>query len=282
MKPKAANISIRAWEADGILLEQYAYTSGTVEPLPKHTHETYQLGLSFDCSGEYYYGGEYHCIPTGSLSIIHWGEVHSPSDRTYLPEPVSFWMMHIHPAWLQTITAEINERFAVPPFFKTVFITDSMLNHLFLKLHSVISKPISQLEQDTDLWQFLSYLVVHHAQEHPCVSPHSSSHAGVKVARDYLHVHYADEIALDELAQIAGLSRFHFCRIFRKEVGVSPSTYQTQLRIAQAKKLLVQGMSIATVASLTGFYDQSHFGWHFKRQVGVTPKRYGSNTAIFS
>lgn len=282
MKTKAADISIHAWEADGILLEQYAYTSGTVEPLPKHAHEEYQLGLSFDCSGEYYYGGEYHRIPIGSLSIVHSGEVHSPSDRTYLPTPVSFWMMHVHPSWLQTVTAEMSEKSAAFSFFPAVFITDSVLNHLFLILHTVTSKPTSQLEQDTAIWQFLSYLVVHHAQNRPCVSPHPLSHAGVKLARDYLHAHYADEVSLDELAQIAGLSRFHFCRVFRKEVGLSPSSYQTQLRIAQAKKLLVQGVSIATVATLTGFYDQSHFGWHFKRQVGVTPKRYENNTAIFS
>ena len=282
MKPKATDISIHGWESDGILLEQYAYTSGTVEPLPKHTHEEYQLGLSFDCAGEYHYGGEYHCIPTGSLSIIQSGEVHSPSDRTYLAEPISFWMMHVHPSWLQTVTAEISEKAVVVPFFQTISITDSVLNHLFLALHTVTRKTASKLEQDTAIWQFLSYLVVHHAQNRPSVPPLLTSHAGVKLARDYLHTHYADEISLDELAQIAGLSRFHFCRVFRKEVGLSPNIYQTQLRIAQAKKLLVQGMAIATVATSTGFYDQSHFGGQFKRQVGVTPKCYGKKTAIFS
>lgn len=41
MNNKAATISVQAWESDGILLEQYAYTSGSVEPLPKHSHEDY-------------------------------------------------------------------------------------------------------------------------------------------------------------------------------------------------------------------------------------------------
>jgi AraC-like DNA-binding protein len=129
------------------------------------------------------------------------------------------------------------------------------------------------------LWGFLSHLIQRHALNHPCVSPLKSAHRAIELARDYLHVHYADDISLEALATIAGLSRFHFCRTFRKQVGVSPGAYQTQLRIAQAKKLLVQGFSIATAATLTGFYDQSHFGWHFKRQVGVTPGAYISLTS---
>ena len=90
MKPKAANMSVQVWQADGILLEQYAYTSGAVEPLPKHAHSEYQFGLSFDCQGKYYYRSAYHPIPMGSLSIIHSGEVHAPSDRTFQPEPAHF------------------------------------------------------------------------------------------------------------------------------------------------------------------------------------------------
>jgi hypothetical protein len=48
MKNSAAEISVHAWASDGILLERYAYTSGFVEPLPKHSHEEYQFGLSFN------------------------------------------------------------------------------------------------------------------------------------------------------------------------------------------------------------------------------------------
>lgn len=87
MKTKAAEIVVDAQTRDDILLERYTYTSGAVEPLPKHAHEEYQFGLSFDCQGEYHYRGAAHVIPTGSLSIIHSGEVHSPSDHTYLPAP---------------------------------------------------------------------------------------------------------------------------------------------------------------------------------------------------
>lgn len=282
MKNKAAEISVSAWESDGILLERYVYTLGSVEPLPKHSHEEYQLGLSFDCQGEYHYRGAYHSIPIGSLSVINSGEVHSPSDRTYLPAPATFWMIHIHPKWLQVVTSEIFEKPSALPVFPRVFLTDPQLNRLFLSLHAAAKKPIFKLEQDTAFWHFFFHLVSYHTENPPSVRPLKSAHAAVRRACDFLHAHYASDVSLEELATIAGLSRFHFCRVFGKEMGVSPSVYQIQLRIAHAKKLLLQGIPIATVASLTGFYDQSHFGWHFKRLVGVTPGSYVGKTAIIS
>ncbi|MEA5505793.1 AraC family transcriptional regulator [Halotia wernerae UHCC 0503] len=282
MNNKAAEISVHAWESNGILLEQYAYTSGSVEPLPRHSHEEYQFGLSFNCQGEYHYRGAYYSIPPGSLSVIHSGEAHAPSDHTFLTAPAHFAMMHIRPTWLHMIAAEMAEKPANLLFFSTACLTDAKLNHLFLALQAVVNQKTSKLEQDVALWDFLSYLIRRYASNSPSVRSLKSPHAAVMLACDYLHAHYASDISLDTLAAIAGLSRFHFCRIFRKEIGVSSSAYQTQLRIAQAKKLLVQGFSITKVAAATGFYDQSHFGWHFKRQIGVTPGAYVSKTAIIS
>ena len=50
-------------------------------------------------------------------------------------------------------------------------------------------------------------------------------------ARDFLHEHYFDPIALETLARIAGVSRFHFLRLFARQFGLPPHAYQTNLRI---------------------------------------------------
>ncbi|MEM8809321.1 MAG: AraC family transcriptional regulator [Cyanobacteria bacterium P01_G01_bin.38] len=282
MQTKAAKVSVQAWESDGILLERYAYTPGKVEPLPKHAHAEYQFGLSFDCQGEYFYRGARHAIPAGSLSIIHSGEVHSPSDRTFLPQSAHFAMAHIDPMWLQRVAAEVFQKPISAPYFSASFITDPQLNNLFIALQAVINTQASKLEQETALWDFLVYLITHYAAHQSVAQPGKPVHKAVKLAGDYLHAHYAEDISLGALAAIANLSPFHFCRVFSKAFGLSPSAYQTQLRIAQARKLLAQNLPIATVATLTGFYDQSHFGWHFKRQVGTTPGKYVSKVAISS
>lgn len=281
MQRQAAQISVQAWESEGLLLERYAYTSGALIPLPKHAHAEYQFGLSFDCQGEYAYQGARYPIPVGSLSIIHSGEVHAPSDRPSLPEPAHFSMAHIDPKWLDLVAAEIAGKPASAPFFPMTSITDPALNRLFLALQAAIDGQASQLQRDTALWEFLAYLIANYASNRTSAQPVKPIHTAVKRTLDYLHAHYASDISLKELAAIAGLSRFHFCRVFGKEVGLSPSTYQTQLRIAQARKLLAQGCPIATVAAMTGFYDQSHLGWHFKRQVGTTPGNYSARQSAY-
>lgn len=274
MPPKVAHVAVQAHYSDGLLLEQYAYTPGAVVPLPKHTHAEYQFGLSFDCQGDYFYRGARYGIPTGSLSVIHSGEVHAPSDRTSLPEPAHFCMAHIDPTWLRLVAGEMQEKAVGNPFFPTVWIKDAVLNQQFLQLQTVVCRQASRLERDMALWSFIAYLVANHAADRVALSPPKSAPTAVERARGYLHDHFAEDISLEQLAAIADLSRFHFCRVFSKTVGVSPSSYQTQLRIGRARWLLAQGTSITDVAAMTGFYDQSHFGWHFKRQVGTTPGNY--------
>ncbi|MEL7352120.1 MAG: AraC family transcriptional regulator [Cyanobacteria bacterium P01_A01_bin.116] len=282
MKKPAAEISVYAHQSEGLLLEQYAYTAGWVEPILKHSHEEYQFSLSFDCHGEYTYRGEVHQIPVERLSVVHSGEVHAPSDCPHLPEPAHFAMAHIHPKWLSAVATEIAGSPSASPFFATVLPKDTLLTRLFLEMSAVATRQGSQLEKDSALWDFLSCLVGRYAVSRPPAKVSSSNKKAVIVAQDYLRSHYRDDISLDQLATLSGLSRFHFCRLFHQQVGVSASTYQTHLRLAQAKRLLANGREIIDTAIATGFYDQSHFGKYFKRHVGTTPARYLGQIEISS
>jgi transcriptional regulator GlxA family with amidase domain len=96
----------------------------------------------------------------------------------------------------------------------------------------------------------------------------------VEKALAHLHANYAEDIALDELAAAAGLSKFHFLRVFSARLGITPHRYQLLLRVVHAKDLLRDGLDLADVALRTGFFDQSHFTRCFHEIVGVTPGRY--------
>lgn len=85
----------------------------------------------------------------------------------------------------------------------------------------------------------------------------------------------ADGISLEELAEEAGVSRSHFARRFRAEMGVSPHRYQSQLRIERAKTLLRETRAnLVDIAMDLGFCSQSHFTQVFRALVGVTPRRF--------
>ena len=90
----------------------------------------------------------------------------------------------------------------------------------------------------------------------------------------HLSKHYAKPIYLEDLAAIAGLSKFHFVRLFSATLGVTPHRCQLLLRVSHAKTLLRGGEKIVEVAFRVGFCDQSHFSRYFRLLVGITPGQY--------
>ncbi|MGL4622839.1 MAG: helix-turn-helix domain-containing protein [Chroococcidiopsis sp.] len=256
-----------------MLLERYSYTCGTVEPIPKHTHAEYQFALCLDWQGEYYYRGAWHHLPEGSLSIIHPGEVHAPSEKTYVPAPATYLMMNAASDRLQAVATEVVGKTTNLPFFESLSICDSELTDAYLQFYQLATQPGVELERDSVLLLLLAQLIARYAGN-LAIAPLKRSRPEVMRARDFLRDNYTQNISLEQLANITQLSRFHLCRVFSKEIGVPPHVYQMQLRIDRAKQLLNQGAKIAEVASQIGFYDQSHFGMYFRRFVGVTPSQY--------
>jgi AraC family transcriptional regulator len=87
-------------------------------------------------------------------------------------------------------------------------------------------------------------------------------------------------ISLRELAGAAGLSRFHFSRVFKRKLGLSPAKYVERTRIEQAKALIVNAeMSLVDVAQAVGFADQSHFSRRFRAHEGRTPASFAREQA---
>jgi AraC family transcriptional regulator len=95
-------------------------------------------------------------------------------------------------------------------------------------------------------------------------------------AIDYIQAHLSEDISLDDLAIITGMSRYYFCHLFKRSTGMSPYQYVIKCRIDRAKELLLfrQDCSIADVAFQVGFASQSQFTKHFKKWVGTTPKKF--------
>ena len=90
--------------------------------------------------------------------------------------------------------------------------------------------------------------------------------------REYIDSHLSENISLDRMAEMAGLSVFHFVRAFRRSFGTPPHNYQLRRRIEHAHNLLRQTeLALSEIALSTGFSDQSHFARHFRRLTGMTP-----------
>jgi AraC family transcriptional regulator len=85
----------------------------------------------------------------------------------------------------------------------------------------------------------------------------------------------ATDFSLAAVAGEADMSEFHFSRMFRKATGQAPSQYFIQLRLDEARRLLLNSdMSVIEIALEVGYSSPSHFAHLFKRHAGVTPGEY--------
>lgn len=88
---------------------------------------------------------------------------------------------------------------------------------------------------------------------------------------EYISQKYTEVFTLSDLANIAHLSKYHFSRLFKTEIGLTPYEYLIQIKIKHSKELILKGYSPVEVALELGFADQSHFTNLFKKHTGVTP-----------
>lgn len=92
---------------------------------------------------------------------------------------------------------------------------------------------------------------------------------------NYIEDHYFEQISLDDMSRIAGLSPRYFCRFFRKMTQSTPTEYLNYYRIECAcEQLIEMQSSITEVALGCGFNDISYFIKAFHKAKGLTPKQY--------
>ena len=93
----------------------------------------------------------------------------------------------------------------------------------------------------------------------------------------YITEHMTENLTTDELAEVAGFSRFYFSRLFKEFTGLTCHEYLTSQRLIAAEQLLKQAdLSITDIALSTGFSTPSGFTRTFKQQKGITPMEYRS------
>ena len=85
---------------------------------------------------------------------------------------------------------------------------------------------------------------------------------------------YNKELTIEELSKECNISKYHFCRVFKNEMKVSPIAYINNYRISLAEILLNKGdMTVEEVSTLCGFNDVSYFYRCYKKIKGQSPKR---------
>ena len=97
----------------------------------------------------------------------------------------------------------------------------------------------------------------------------------IEQVKQFMHNNLSKPISVKCLAQKAGLSQFHFSRLFNKHVGMPPMKYLRRRRMAKAQELLHRNeKTVSDVGEEVGYPVVQHFTSVFKKEVGLTPGRY--------
>ncbi|MEN3272778.1 MAG: hypothetical protein V7636_1539 [Actinomycetota bacterium] len=260
---------VRAWRTpdhDRLLWMHGVTTSYRVDPVGE-----YVIGVASRRG--------YHLQRGRSTTIVHPGQlvVLDPSSaHSGAPADGGPWEGRLLVIELPDLQAEVfdaDDR-VLDLCFSDAVIDDQSLAGRFSALHQQMTHPASTLERQSALTSFLDDLAASSPADERRVRRAARHDPSVRRAVEHLRDDVTRNVSLDELAVVAGLSKYQLVRRFKNALGAPPHAFQISQRIALTRRLLERGERPIDVATMAGFVDQSHLHRHFRPRLGLTPKQY--------
>lgn len=271
----------RAWE--GVHIDEFGDTQVEDAHAPARDHANISLCLGPSPLIVQHRSGKTFASPSriGDFSI------YPPGDEVrwtgLAPHNVS---MRPDPTKLEQLATELRRTGLARFRFVTVFRQRDPIIEYIARIFSLELGRASHPTQDLMIESLAVTLSAHLLRSYTSavgIEERSSSTpnlASLARAVAYIEDHPERNVSLAELAGAAGVSRFHFSRLFKRRVGMSPARFVERSRIERAKAMIVQAeLSLADIAQAVGFADQSHFTRRFKFHEGLTPGQFAREQA---
>ena len=253
--------NLKARQVAGLRLAEVAYPAGY--QTPQHSHDLPQLCLVRKGIFAEVYDRKRREVRPLSLITRPAGESHA---QRFHESEVHCLIIEVEPGWLERVREH------------QVSLDDSAAFHgglsvwLATRLYREfqLADDASSLAIEGLALEVMAELSRHHEKTLGRKPPKS-----LKQARELLHAHFSESLALDDIARSVGTHPVHLARIFRRYHHCTIGEYVRKLRIESAcHEISTTDSQLALIASRTGFYDQSHFSRTFKRMMGITPGQY--------
>jgi AraC family transcriptional regulator len=216
-------------------------------------------------------------LVAGDTAFTNIGECHSGRARQ-----VEFVSIGVSAGVINELVAELG---LIGTDAEIVFRTSVVRDQALIQTARTLATEIEdeKLGHATMLDAVVRQLVIHLLRSHLTVRRSARiefSRVGpvdrrLRRAVEFMHDNYSRELALEEIAEAAYLSEYHFARLFKQITGVTPHVYLASLRLEGARRLLAEtGLPIGQISSMVGYQSQSHFTKIFKSVTGVTPRVY--------
>lgn len=272
---------VRYWRAGGVPVEAM-HARFTTHVYHRHSHESYSFGVTEAGAQAFRCRDGSHVSAAGMVMLFnpddpHDGHAADGGGFTYR-------MIHIWPDYFARLAGDVagaaGPAGGALPLFREPVADDPEAAGALCRLHAALAAGGTRLELGERLLVATRCLLRHAA---PGSRPDEAPLAARRVRaaariRDLIHdtetAGHPAGLAVDDLAEAAGCSRYAAYRAFRAAYGMAPSDYQRQLRVRAARRLLAAGASPAAASAAAGFADQAHLTRWFRRYYGVTPGAY--------
>lgn len=237
-----------------------------------HAHDTFSIGaIEAGCQIASVRGSREHTGP-GALYLLNPGEIHDGAPG--VSEGYRYRMIYPDIELLTGILEDVTGRtFHGTPSFSRQLLRDEELALEFHRAHRLVEQGTDPLLAEEAMYDVLARMFARYGSV--IISEQAETgRTGAGRARDFIAENFSSEIGLEDLAGLAGLSRAHLIRAFRREFFITPHAFQTDMRVRHARRLLRDGASPSEAAMECGFADQAHLTRHFKARTGVTPAAF--------
>lgn len=204
--------------------------------------------------------------------------IEAGSSYSWLTEgPIAFGHIYLEPGYY---AQAIAEQFDLDParvqMQESFGEFDPLLSRLLTALvRASESDDLAVMEQECQLEAGLHRLFERQSANAAKDNRIIISPTSVARVRDYIGESLREPIALDDLAELAGYSRFHFARGFRAATGLPPYAYILRARIALACRLLDEAqLPVQAVGDAAGFASHPQFASRFRQLTGISPSAY--------
>ncbi len=268
--------------SDGnILLKMWEVSLPTQKrPLQNHYHVRFEISIINQGSGTYTVGEHTYPMLPGDMFIFCSNEKHSITSSG--TDGLVLTNLQFEPRYLwgnstdSLSDANNNFCFHHKESFQNRIEAEKAapLYSLFMNIKEELL--LSNSEYMLSVKSFLNLFVIKLLRDYDYAGQYSEMNHAMHLVLEYIDAHFSEDLTLDSLSGLAGLSPNHFSTQFHKVSGMKLWNYINSRRIDKAIHMIMdkECPTMLEVANLCGFHNTANFNKAFKKVTGMTPREY--------
>ncbi len=245
-------------------LLEASFTNKTFAP---HFHDEYSIALITSGTHNFTCNKNDFAARPGDIRLINPHDIHVCKSKTwgyitFTPDN------NFVEAFSESCQKELHNIMFVNPVIR-----NHKLAKLFVDLNSATKEWQDELMAENILEELVVNLISSYSNNKTKAKNISYSRKKLLQSVEYMKTNFGESLKLEKLANISALSKYHFLRKFKEEFNMTPHSYLLQIRVQNAKNMLLQNRALSDIAFSCGFSDQSHFTRVFNKIYGMSPKK---------